>query len=273
MINTIASLFKYGFFVNALIIGILISLCAALLGISLVLKRYSMIGDGLSHVGFGATAVAVAVGVAPLYVSVPVVIVAAFLLLKLDNISKIKGDAGIALISSSALAIGYTVIKLTNSGNIDISNYMFGSIYTVNTTDTVITVVLSLIVLILYAVFYNKLFCVTFDEEFAKATGIKTSFYNSLLACLTAITVVIGMRMMGALLISSLIIFPVLSASRVCKSYKSVILSSAAISVGCFVIGLVLSVILETSPGSSVVISNLVVFVILSAAGKIFKLN
>ncbi len=271
MLETITSLFKYGFFTNALIIGILISLCAALLGVSLVLKRYSMIGDGLSHVGFGATAIAVSVGVAPLYVSVPVVIAAAFLLLKLGNGSKIKGDAGIALISSSALAIGYTVIKLSNSGNIDISNYMFGSIYTVNTADTVITVVLSLTVLILYVVFYNKLFAVTFDEEFSKATGIKTSFYDSLLACLTAITVVIGMRMMGALLISSLIIFPVLSSCRICKNYKSVIISSALISVICFVSGLILSVICETSPGSSVVIANLVTFVVLCAVGKFLK--
>ena len=172
------SLFKYDFFINALIIGALVSVCAALLGVSLVLKRYSMIGDGLSHVGFGASAVALAFGVAPLYIAIPAVLAAAFLLLRLGKSTSIKGDAATALIASSSLAIGYTAARLTSGGNIDIGNYMFGSIYTLSREDLIITVIVALIVLILYAIFYNKLFSVTFDEDFAKATGIKVSLYK-----------------------------------------------------------------------------------------------
>lgn len=265
------SLFKYDFFVNALIIGTLVSVCAALLGVSLVLKRYSMIGDGLSHVGFGAFSVAVAFGVTPLYVAIPAVLAAAFLLLRLGKSSSIKGDAATALIASSSLAIGYTAAKLTSGGNIDISNYMFGSIYTLSREDLIITVIIAVIVLGLYALFYNKMFSVTFDEDFAKATGIKTSRYNSLLACLTAVTVVIGMRMMGTLLISALIIFPVLSAIRLAKSYKSVIITAVIVSLVGFFGGLILSVILQTSPSSSVVIIDLVIYLICTLAGRFSK--
>ena len=254
------SLFKYDFLVNAVIIGVLVSVCAALLGVSLVLKRYSMIGDGLSHVGFGASAIALAFGIAPLYIAIPAVLAAAFLLLKLGKKSSIKGDAATALVASSALAIGYTVSKLAGGGNVDIAGFMFGSIYTVNTRDLIITVIVSAAVIVLYGVFYNKLFSVTFDEEFALATGVRVGFYNSLLACLTAVTVVIGMRMMGTLLISALIIFPVLTAVRLVKNYKSVIIASVMVALAGFFGGLILSVILGTSPGSSVVIVNLLIF-------------
>ncbi len=273
MIEYIFSFLRYDFMRNALIIGLFISVCCALLGVSLVLKRFSMIGDGLSHVGFGASALALALGFAPLYVAIPVVIVAAFLMLRINKNSRIKGDSAIAIVSSSALAIGYTVVKLSGNVNIDISNYMFGSIYTVSGEDMVITVVLSVCVLVLYILFYNKLFAVTFDEEFAAATGIKTGAYNSLLACLTAVTVVVGMRMMGALLISSLIIFPVLTATRVCKNYRSVIISSIVISVFNFLTGLVLSIVLNTSPGSSVVIVSLAVFIIFTVISRFLKNN
>ncbi len=265
------SLFRYDFFINALIIGTLVSVCAALLGVSLVLKRYSMIGDGLSHVGFGASAVALAFGVAPLYIAIPAVLAAAFLLLRLGKNTSIKGDAATALIASSSLAIGYTAARLTSGGNIDIGNYMFGSIYTLSREDLIITVIVALTVLILYALFYNKLFSVTFDEDFAKATGIKVSLYNALLACLTAVTVVIGMRMMGTLLISALIIFPVLSAVRLAKSYKAVIIASVIVSLIGFFGGLILSVLLKTSPGSSVVIVNLVIYLICTLFSKISK--
>ncbi len=271
MIDYILSLFEYDFVINALIVGILISVCAALLGVSLVLKRFSMIGDGLSHIGFGASAIALAVGAAPLYVSVPTVIVAAFLLLRLRNSGKIKGDAATALLSSSALAIGYTAVKLSGGVSIDINSYMFGSIYTVNKTDLIIAVCLTLAVLLLYLCFYNKIFSVTFDEEFALATGIKAERYNTLLACLTAVTVVIGMRLMGTLLISALIIFPVSSASRVCKSYKSVVITSAIVSVAGFVVGLLLSLVLNTSPGSSIVIVNLFIFGVFAMLGRLLK--
>lgn len=265
------SLFRYDFFVNALIIGVLVSVCAALLGVSLVLKRYSMIGDGLSHVGFGASAVALSFGLAPLYIAIPAVLAAAFLLLRLGKNISIKGDAATALVASSALAIGYTATKLTNGGNVDIGSFMFGSIYTLNREDLIITVCVTVVVLVLYALFYNKLFSVTFDENFAKATGVKVGFYNSLLACLTAVTVVVGMRMMGTLLISALIIFPVLSALRLAKSYKSVIISALVISLIGFFGGLVLSVIMQTSPGSSVVIVNLLIYIICSLFAKFSK--
>ncbi len=270
MLETVMSFFEYKFFLNAVIIGVLVSVCAALLGVSLVLKRYSMIGDGLSHVGFGASAVALALGFTPLYVAIPVVVAAAFFMIRPGKNSKIKGDASIALVSSSALAIGYTAAKLSHGANIDISNYMFGSIYTVSQSDVIITVVISAVVLGLYGIFAKKLFSVTFDEDFAAATGIKTGAYNSLLACLTAVTVVIGMRMMGALLISSLIIFPVITATRICKSYRSVMGTAVAVSLAGFIGGLILSLFLETSPGSSVVIVELIIFLVTTIFSKLF---
>lgn len=250
----------YDIVLYAVITGALVSICGALLGVSLVLKRFSMIGDGLSHVGFGASAVALAFGFTPLYVSVPVTIAAAFLLLRLDKNGKIKGDALIAVISCSALAIGYTVTKLSGGANVDISSFMFGSIYTITKSDMIITVILTLIMIALYFMFYNKLFSVTFDEEFARATGIKVDLYKTLLAVLTAITVAIGMRLMGALLMSGLIIFPVLTASNFCKSFKGVIISSIISSLCAFFCGLILSFFLQVSPGSSVIIVSLVFF-------------
>ena len=245
------------FLQRALVAGVLLSLCAALLGVSLVLKRFSMIGDGLSHVGFGALAIACAANVAPLYFSLPVVIIAAFLLLRMSESGKIKGDAAIALISTGALAVGVMVTSLTTGMNIDIYNYMFGSILTMSNADVALSVVLSIAVLALYIVFYNEIFAVTFDESFSKATGTKVSGYNMLIAALTAVTIVIGMRMMGALLISSLIIFPAVTSMRVCKSYRSVILTSAAISVLCFFSGLLVSVRFEAPTGASVVCLNI----------------
>ena len=252
------------FLQRALVAGVLLSLCAALLGVSLVLKRFSMIGDGLSHVGFGALAIACAANVAPLYFSLPVVIVAAFLLLRMSESGRIKGDAAIALISTGALAVGVMVTSLTTGMNIDIYNYMFGSILTMSNADVALSVVLSIAVLALYIVFYNEIFAVTFDESFSKATGTKVSGYNMLIAALTAVTIVIGMRMMGALLISSLIIFPAVTSMRVCKSYRSVILTSAAISVLCFFSGLLVSVRFEAPTGASVVCLNIFAFGVFS---------
>lgn len=255
--------FRYAFLTRALIVGVLVSLCASLLGVSLILKRYSMIGDGLSHVGFGALAVATALGAAPLAVAVPVVILAAFGLLSINARAKMKGDAAIALISSSALAIGVMAVSLRSGTNADVYNYMFGSILSLSTSDTVTSVLLSVAVLTLYVFFYHRIFAVTFDEPFARATGTRASLYNLLLALLTAVTVVLGMRMMGTLLISSLIIFPALSAMRLCHRYRSVILCSAAVSVLCFLCGMVLSYGLETPTGASIVCVNLAAFLIL----------
>ncbi|MBS5433125.1 MAG: ABC transporter [Clostridia bacterium] len=264
----IINMLSYHFMQRALIVGVLVSLCAALLGVSLVLKRYSMIGDGLSHVGFGALAIASALNLAPLAVAVPTVIVAAVLLLRLSRNSRVKGDAAIAIISSSALAIGVISVSLTTGMNTEVSSYMFGSILSLSRSDAVLSVLLSAAVLLLFVLFYPRIFAVTFDENFSRATGTRTGVYNTLLAVLTAVTVVLGMRMMGALLISSLIIFPALSAMRLCRSFKAVILSAAIISVLCFLAGVMASYFLETPTGASIVVANLLVFAILSLAGK-----
>ncbi len=253
-------IFTQDFLARALIVGVLISLCSALLGVSLVLKRFSMIGDGLSHVGFGAMAIACAANIAPLYFALPIVICAAVLLLRMSEAGKIKGDAAIALISTGALAVGVMATSVTTGMNVDIYNYMFGSILTMTGEDVAITAGLSAVVIFLFVIFYNEIFAVTFDESFAKATGTKASLYNMLIAVLTAVTIVIGMRMMGALLISSLIIFPTVTSVRVCKSFRSVILTSTVISVFCFISGLLLSVKYETPTGASVVCVNIFMF-------------
>ena len=266
MIELIREMFSYHFMTRAIIVGVLVSLCAALLGVSLVLKRYSMIGDGLSHVGFGALAIAAAVNVAPLALAVPVVVAAAFLLLRITQSSRIKGDAAIALISSSALAVGVAVISMTTGMNTDVSNYMFGSILSLSRADAVLSIALSAIVLLMFVLLYPRIFAVTFDETFAKATGTSAERYNTIIAVLTAVTVVLGMRMMGALLISSLIIFPALTSMRLCRSFKSVVVCSAIISVVCFVLGMAVSYMFELPSGASVVIINIAVFLLFSIA-------
>lgn len=262
---------SYPFLVRAFLVGVLVSLCAALLGTSLVLKRYSMIGDGLSHVGFGALAIASALGVAPLAVAVPVVVVAAVLLLRVSQSGRVRGDAAIALISSGALAVGVLVISLTSGVNTNVSNYMFGSILTISGSDAVLSVILCAAVLVVFTLFYPRIFAVTFDETFARATGTKAEGYNMLLAILTAITVVLGMRMMGALLISSLIIFPALSAMRVFRSFRSVTVCSAVLSVVCFTLGMTLSYALETPSGASVVAVNIIAFSLFALAGRLLR--
>jgi zinc transport system permease protein len=261
-IDTLQEMFSYAFLVRAVVVGLLVSLCAALLGVSLVLKRYSMIGDGLSHVGFGALAIATALHTAPLVVSIPIVVLAAFLLLRISENSKIKGDAAIALISTSSLAVGVLVVSLTTGMNTDVCNYMFGSILVMSHGDVVLSIILAAVVLTMFVFFYNKIFAVTFDENFAKATGVKTGLYNMMIAFLTAITIVLGMRMMGALLISSLIIFPALTSMRLCKKFKSVTICSAIVSVTCFFTGVVISYVKATPTGASVVIVNIGAFVI-----------
>lgn len=261
MFETIAEMFSYGFIVRAFIVGTLVSLCAALLGVTLVLKRYSMIGDGLSHVGFGALAIAASLNLAPLQVAVPVIIIAAFLLLRLSEKSKIRGDAAIAIISSTALAIGVVCVSISGV-NTDLNSYLFGSILATTNADAVMCAVLALIVIVIFVLFYNKIFAVTFDEPFSKATGLKTGVYNTVIALLTALTIVIGMRIMGTLLISALIIFPALSSMRVCKKFKAVIICSGVLSLICFFVGMYASYTMDTPTGASVVIVNAFVFVI-----------
>lgn len=261
----ITEMFSYPFLVRAAVGGTLISLCAALLGVSLVLKRYSMIGDGLSHVSFGALSVAVAFGWAPLIVSIPVVTAAAVLLLRITENARIKSDSAIAMISASSLAIGIIVTSLTTGMTTDVSSYMFGSILAMSRTDVTLSAVLSVIVLCLFVFSYNKVFAVTFDESFARATGVSVGTYNLLIALLTAVTIVLGMRMMGAMLISSLIIFPALTSMRVFKSFLGVVISSGIVSVVCFFIGLVLSYVYSIPAGASVVVVNVCLFCLFSA--------
>ncbi len=260
-------MFSYSFITRAVVVGSLVSLCASLLGVSLVLKRYSMIGDGLSHVSFGAMSVAAAMNVAPLALSVPVVLAAAFLLLRLSESSRIRGDAAIAVISSSALAVGVIVTSLTTGLNTDVCNFMFGSVLAMTKSDVLLSVVLSVIVIAVFVVFYNKIFAVTFDESFSRATGVRAGLYNTVIALLTAVTIVLGMRIMGALLISSLVIFPALSAMRVCRRFKTVVLLSAGLSLGCFLLGMAASYAFETPVGASVVVADLFVFALFSLIG------
>jgi len=259
---SILQMFSFPFMQRALVAGVLVSLCAALLGVSLVLKRYSMIGDGLSHVSFGALAIAVALGVTPLYFSIPVVILAAFLLLRVADHPRWNSDAAIAAMSASSLAVGILVISRTTGMTTDVDNYMFGSVLAMSKADVALSAVLCAAVLVLFVLFYHKLFAVTFDENFSRATGLKVDWYNTLLAILTALTIVLGMRMMGAMLISSLIIFPALTAMRLFKSFRGVILCAAVTSVTCFCVGLTVSFTLSTPVGASVVCANLALFLL-----------
>ena len=264
-------MFSYPFMQRALIAGVLVSLCAALLGVSLVLKRYSMIGDGLSHVSFGALAIAVALGMTPLYFSIPVVVLAAFFLLRMASHPHWNSDATIAVMSASSLAIGIIVISRTTGMTTDVDNYMFGSVLAMSKVDVALSVVLCAAVLVLFILFYHKLFAVTFDESFSRATGLKVERYNTLLAILTALTIVLGMRMMGAMLISSLVIFPALTAMRLFKSFRSVVLCSAVTSVTCFCAGLTASFVLSTPVGASVVAANLGLFLLSCLAAALRK--
>lgn len=272
MISVVSEMMSYSFIVRAMIVGILVSLCSSLLGVSLVLKKYSMIGEGLSHVSFGAIAIAVALGVSPLKISIPIVMIVAFLLLRIKDSSKIKGDSAIALISSSSLAIGVISIAITTGMNTDVCNYMFGSILAMSKNDVYLSVVLSIVVIFLFTIYYNKIFAITFDENFTKSTGINVNFYNMMIAILTAITIVLGMRMMGAMLISSLIIFPSIISMKIFKSFKSVVISSGIVSILSFCIGMIISYKFSTPTGASIVVVNIIIF-ILSIIGEKIKSN
>jgi len=261
-------LFSGALFRNALIVGVLLSVTAALLGVTLVLKRYAMIGDGLSHVSFGAMAVAIALGETPLTVAIPVVILAAFMLLRVSEKSRVKGDAAVALVSTASLAIG----ALASRGiNIDIEGYMFGSIVSVTTADVILTVCLAVFVLILYILFYHRIFSVTFDDTFAKATGMRPGWYHAMIAIMTALTVVIGMRLVGSLLISALIIFPALSAMRLFKSFRSVVIAAGTIAASSFLCALVISLIFDISTSACVVLLDLLIYGIASVAATLKK--
>ena len=258
--DLLLDMFTYPFILRAFVVGILIALCAALLGVPLVLKRCSMIGDGLSHVSFGALSVALACGWAPLPVSIPVVIVAALGLLRMTERSRMGADAAIAVVSASSLAVGVIVTSLTTGMTTDVDSYMFGSILAMTQADVVLSALLCVGVLVLFVLFYHRLFAITFDESFSRATGVKVGLYNTLLSVLTALTIVLGMRMMGAMLISSLVIFPALTAMRLFKSFRGVILCAAVTSVVCFCVGLTISFGFSTPVGATGVAADLTVF-------------
>lgn len=267
MLEKLMVYFEYPFVRYALIAAVLIALCSSLLGVTLVLKRFSFIGDGLSHVAFGAMAVATVLKLTNnMLLIMPVTIIAAIILL-IGGKKKIKGDAAIAVISVGALAIGYLVMNLfSTSGNVsgDVCSTLFGStsILTLTIKDVYLCVALSIAVIIIFCVFYNKIFAVTFDESFAKATGIKARAYNFLIAVTIAVIIVLAMNLVGSLLISALIIFPALSAMRLFKSFKSVIIFSAAFSVVCTVVGLIASILAGTPVGSTIVASDISGFII-----------
>ena len=268
MFDMIFEMFSYNFIVRAFIVGILVSLCAALLGVTLVLKRYSMIGDGLSHVGFGALAVAAALNLAPLEVAVPVIIIAAFLLLRLSENSKINGDAAIAIISSTALAIGVVFVSVSGV-NTDLNSYLFGSILATTTADAIMCGILALVVIVIFILFYNKIFAVTFDETFARATGMKTELYNLLIAVTTAVIIVLAMNLVGSLLISALVIFPALSAMRIFRTFLGVTVCSVCLSVICAVLGILVSILAGTPVGSTIVAVDIAAFLISCLIGRL----
>lgn len=276
MIELLASYLSRSFVIYALVAGVLISLCAALLGVTLVLKRYSMIGDGLSHVAFGAIAVATVCGAAPMAVALPITIVAAVILLGINSSKKIKGDAAIAMISVGALALGYLLLNIFSaSSNVsgDVCTTLFGStsILTLSKEDVILCLALTAVVILVFLLFYHRIFAVTFDENFASATGTKTKAINTLIAVITAIVIVLAMKLVGALLISALIIFPALSAMRIFKSFFSVIISSAIISVTCAVIGIFIAILYSTPVGSTIVVTDIAAFIICTLLGKILK--
>ena len=257
----------------AFIVGVMMSLSGALLGVSLVLKKHSMIGDGLSHVGFGTVAVACAIGIAPLAFAIPLVILSSFLILFLSNKSKIFGDSAIALFSTIALAVGYAAIEIGEGVNFNVSSYLYGSLLGVSLTEVVLSVIVAVIVITTYILLYPRIFSITFDETFSKSSGMHTNIINVVLSILISLTIVIGMKVMGALLITALIIFPTLSSRQIFKSFKNVLFFACLISVLSFSIGIITSCIIDRLPiGSSIVFVNFIVFIICFIIGKI-KLN
>ncbi len=275
MIETLQFYLSYPFVRYALIVGTLIALCSSLLGVTLVLKRFSYIGDGLSHVAFGALAIGTIFDLTSTSIVVmPVTVIAAVLILRTGQNPKIHGDAAIAMLSVGSLAIGYLVMHLfSTSANIsgDVCSTLFGStsILTLTKAEVWLCVVMSVVVVAVFVVLYNRIFAVTFDENFAKATGVKTNLYNTLIAVITAVIIVLAMNLVGSLLISALIIFPALSAMRVVQNFKGVVIYSTVISVFCALFGIVVSILFSTPVGSTIVAADIVMFGVNCLVGKI----
>lgn len=271
MLELVQEIFAYQFLSRAAITGSILSVCAALLGVNLVLKRYSMIGDGLSHLSFGALAVAMSLGLAPYWVAVPLVILSSFLLLRISARASIRGDAALAMLSAAALSIGIIAVSLGQGLSADVYNYMFGSILTTSPAEVKGIVVFGLVVLVVYVFSYHAFFALSFDETFAAASGLNVGLYNALLAILSSCTVVLGMRLMGALLISALLIFPPLSAMRLAKSYRKVTILAIIFALIAFWLGFLASYHFSTPSGASVVVANLILYCLAWAFSKIRK--
>ena len=274
MIEKLVLYFQYPFVRYALIVGILIALCSSLFGVTLVLKRFSFIGDGLSHVAFGAMAIAAVVNLSnDMLLVLPITIVSAVLLLRTGQNTKIKGDAAIAMISVGALAFGYLIMNIfSTSSNLsgDVCSTLFGStsILTLSRQEVWLCVILSVIVIVIYVLFYNKIFSVTFDENFSKATGTDSGRYNLLIAIIIAVIIVLAMNLVGSLLISALIIFPALSAMRLFGSFRKVTICSAVLSVICAFVGILISILAGTPVGSTIVAADAAVFGLCCLAGS-----
>lgn len=275
LISQILFYLEYPFVRYALVVGVLIALCSSLLGVTLVLKRYSFIGDGLSHVAFGAMAIATIFQLSDdMIIVMPITVLAAILLLKTGQNAKIKGDAAIALLSVSSLAIGYLVLNIfSTSANItgDVCSTLFGStsILTLTREEVILCFILSIVVIVLFVFFYNRIFAVTFDENFARATGVNADRYNLLIAVVIAVIIVLGMKLVGSLLISALVIIPALSTMRVVWNFRGVIICSAIISVCCAFAGMIISILCSTPVGSTIVAVDLVVFFLCCILGKV----
>lgn len=271
--------FSYEFVWFALIVGVLISLCSALFGVVLVLKRFSFIGDGLSHVAFGALAIATVLELTDnMLIVLPVTVICAILLLGMGRNAKVKGDAAIAMLSAGALAIGYLIMSLfSSSGNVagDVCSTLFGSfaIITLSRAEVILCVVMSVVVIALFVLLYNRIFAVTFDEAFASASGVRTSLYNLLIAVITAVIIVLAMNLVGSLLISALVIFPALSAMRVARTFKGVVITAAVVSTLCALIGILVAILASTPVGPTVVAVDIVAFGLCFAAGKLMKIE
>ena len=277
MINTLITYFSYPFVRYAFIVAVLVSFCAALLGVILVLKRFSFLGDGLSHFAFGAVALAAVVGLTDnMMLVMPVTVICAVLLLKAGQRSGVKGDASLAMVSVSSLAVGYLLLNVFSaSTNVagDVCSSLFGSeaLITLDKSDVIRCVIISAIVVAVFVIFYNRIFSVTFDESFATATGTHAGVYNTLIAVISAVIIVLAMELVGSLLISALIVFPALSAMRVFTGFKSVVVCSACISVAAASLGLVFSLLFSTPTGATIVAVDMVLFLAFTAVGRFCK--
>lgn len=280
MFEKLADSFSFPFVRYALIVGVLIALCSSLFGVTLVLKRFSFIGDGLSHVAFGAVIIATVTGITnSMFITLPVTVICAILLLRTGVNAKIKGDAAIAMLSVGALAVGYLIINAaapkSSRSNIsgDVCGTLFGStsILTLKVSDVILCVVLSIVVITVFVLFYNRIFAVTFDENFAKASGLRSEVYNLIVAVIIAVIIVLAMNLVGSLLISALVIFPALAAMRVFKSFKSVIICSAVFSVFCTSVGIIISILDGAPVGSMIVAVDIVGFFVFWLIGFIFR--